>query len=129
MHTTFFFAGWLTFINGLWRARTKALRLFHRAVELDPDFASAYGMAAYCYFWRKVNGWTVNYEQEKGEAGRLARRAVDLGKDDAVALTFGGNTLAHAVGDVEGAAAFIDRALTLNPNLAAAWHYSGQTKI
>ena len=67
-------------------------------------------MAAYCYVRRKVNGWTVNYEQEKGEAGRLARRAVDLGKDDAVALTFGGYTLAHAVGDVEGAAAFIDRA-------------------
>ena len=42
----------------------EALRLFHRAVELDPDFAPAYGMAAYCYLWRKVNGWTVNYEQE-----------------------------------------------------------------
>src|SRR5215475_10948160 len=25
--------------------------------------------------------------------------------------------------------AFVDRALTLNPNLAAAWHYSGLTKI
>src|SRR5262245_29026350 len=44
-------------------------------------------------------------------------------------LTFGGYTLAHAVGDVEGAAVFIDRALTLNPNLVAAWHYSGLTKI
>ena len=33
------------------------------------------------------------------------------------------------VGDIEGAAVFIDRALTLNPNLAAAWHYSGWTKI
>jgi tetratricopeptide (TPR) repeat protein len=107
----------------------EALRLFHRAVELDPDFASAYGMAAYCYVWRKINGWTVNFEQEMGEARRLARRAVDLGQDDAVALTFGGYTLAHAAGDVEGAAAFIDRALTLNPNLVAAWHYSGWTRV
>jgi adenylate cyclase len=64
-----------------------------------------------------------------GEAGRLARRAVDLGQDDAVALAFGGHTLARIGGDIEGAAAFIDRALTLNPNLAAAWHYSGLTKI
>src|SRR5262245_34279986 len=86
-------------------------------------------MAAYCYVRRKLNGWTVNYEQEMGEARQLARRAVDLGQDDAVALTFGGYTLAHAVGDVEGAAVFIDRALTLNPNLVAAWHYSGLTKI
>jgi adenylate cyclase len=107
----------------------EALRLFHRAVELDPDFASAYGMAAYCYVWRKVNGWTVNFEQEMGEAGRLARRAVDSGQDDAAALSFGGYALARVAGDVEGAAAFIDRALSLNPNLAAAWHYSGVTKI
>jgi adenylate cyclase len=107
----------------------EALRLFHRAVELDPDFASAYSMAAFCYVRRKVNGWAVNYEQEMGEAGRLARRAVDLGQDDAVALAFGSQTLSRLVGDIEGAAAFIDRALTLNPNLAAAWHYSGVTKI
>jgi TolB-like protein len=107
----------------------EALRLFHRAFELDPDFASAYGAAAYCHVWRKFNGGTVNFEQEMGEARRLARRAVDLGQDDAVALTFGGYTLAHAAGDVEGAAAFIDRALTLNPNLVAAWHYSGWTRV
>src|SRR5262249_50338913 len=35
----------------------EALRLFYRAIELDPDFASAYGMAARCYVWRKVNNW------------------------------------------------------------------------
>jgi TolB-like protein/Flp pilus assembly protein TadD len=124
-----FFRGMANFYQTTLEGTNEALRLFHRAVELDPDFASAYGMAAYCYFWRKLNGWTVNFEQEMGEAGRLARRAVDLGQDDAVALSFGGYTLAHAAGDVEGAAAFIDRALTLNPNLAAAWHFSGITKI
>jgi len=124
-----FFRGMANFYQWTLEGTNEALRLFHRAVELDPDFAPAYGMAAYCYLWRKVNGWTVNYEQETGEAGRLARRAVDLGQDDAVALTFGGYTLAYAVGDFEGAAAFLDRALTLNPNLAAAWHYSGLTKI
>jgi len=30
-------------------ANGDALRLFYRAVELDPNFASAYGMAAWCY--------------------------------------------------------------------------------
>jgi adenylate cyclase len=107
----------------------EALRLFYRAVELDPDFASAYGAAGCCHVWRKFSRGTVNYEQEKGEARRLARRAVDLGRDDAVALAFGGYTLAHAADDVEGAAAFIDRALSLNPNLAAAWHYSGWIRV
>src|SRR6202521_2781761 len=30
-------------------ANAEALRLFYRASELDPDFATAYGMAAWCY--------------------------------------------------------------------------------
>jgi tetratricopeptide (TPR) repeat protein len=33
--------------------------------------------------------------------------------------------LAYFLGDPENGAAFIDRALVLNPNLAAAWTYSG----
>src|SRR5215831_1030679 len=31
-----------------------ALQPFYKAIELDPDFASAYGMAAWCYGWRKI---------------------------------------------------------------------------
>jgi TolB-like protein len=41
----------------------EALRLFYRAIELDRDFASAYGMAAWCFVWRKVNGWIGNRAQ------------------------------------------------------------------
>jgi hypothetical protein len=54
---------------------------------LDRDFASAYGMAA--FVWRKVNGRIGNRAQEIAEAARLARAAVDLGADDAVALSAG----------------------------------------
>ena len=56
--------------------------------------------------------------QEIAEAERLARRAVELGKDDAVALCYGGFALAYVVGELDDGAAFIDRALALNPNLA-----------
>src|SRR6202022_3934007 len=35
----------------------EALRLFNSAIELDPDFASAYGRAATCYVAAKTNGW------------------------------------------------------------------------
>jgi TolB-like protein len=38
-------------------ASIEALAHFYRAVELDPGFASAYGMAARCYSMRKVGGW------------------------------------------------------------------------
>jgi len=106
-------------------ANDDALRLFYKAIELDPNFAPAYGMAAWCYAWRKLNGWMVDRATEITETARLARQAVELGKDDAVALTMGGFALAFVMGEVEDGAAFIDQALILNPNLASGWGLSG----
>ncbi len=103
----------------------EALGLFLIAIQLDEDFASAYGMAAWCHFWRKVNGWMTDREQETAEGIRLARRAVALGKDDAVALTRSGHALAHLADDLDGGIALLDRALMLNPNLASAWFLGG----
>jgi TolB-like protein len=106
-------------------ANDEALRMFRKAIELDPDFASAYGMAAWCYTWRAINRWTIDRAQETAETIRLARRAVDLSADDAVALCTGGYALAFVAHDLNAGAAHIDRALSLNPNLAWAWHSSG----
>jgi TolB-like protein/tetratricopeptide (TPR) repeat protein len=110
-------------------ASGEALQLFYKAVELDPGFASAYGMAAWCYAWRMLNGWMVDRAKEVAETARLARQAVELGKDDAIALTMGGFALALVVHEVEDGAAFIERALILNPNLAAGWHLSAWVNL
>jgi TolB-like protein len=106
---------------------TEALRLFARASELDADFATPHGAAAFCYVVRKINGW-LELPQDIVHAGSLAWRAAQLGQDDAVALAFGGLALGYVVGDLEGAIALIDRALALNPNLAAAWYASGTVR-
>ena len=106
-----------------------ALPLFTKATELDPGFASAYAMAGWCYFWRKVNGWMIDRPREIAEGTRLARRAVEFGGDDAVALARSGHALVHLTGDVDGGIALIDRALTLNPNLASAWFLDGFVRI
>jgi TolB-like protein/tetratricopeptide (TPR) repeat protein len=106
-----------------------ALPLFYRAIELDPNFASAYGMAAWCYGWRKINGWMTDRAKEIAETGRLARRAAELGQDDAVALSRGAHALAFVVGDLDTAATFVDRAIVLNPNLAGAWYASGWVRV
>src|SRR6202521_5103925 len=121
----YFLRGMANFYQRTAVANTEALGLFRRAIELDPEFASAYAMAAWCYVWRKLNGWMIDRVQETAEAARLARRAVDLGQDDAVALSRGGHTLGFILGDLDSAVVFIDRALVLNPNLAEAWLFSG----
>jgi TolB-like protein len=108
---------------------SEALRLFHKAIEIDPDFASAYGMAAWCYAVRKAGRWMVDWAEEVAEGSRLARKAVNLGKDDAVALSRGGFALAYVAHDLDAGSLFIDRALALNPNLAFAWLAAGWLKI
>lgn len=107
----------------------EALANFYRAIELDPGFAAAYGMAARAYFLRKGSGWAANRDVEVAEAARLARRAAELGKDDAVALGGAGLALSFVVGDHDEGKALTDRAVTLNPNLAWIWLFSGWVRV
>jgi adenylate cyclase len=107
----------------------EALRHFYRAIELDPGFASAHAMASVCYVLRRANSWMTNPEGETAEAGRLARRAMELGRDDALALCMAGTTLSYVVRDLDTAIALLDRALVLNPNLALAWLWGGYVKL
>jgi TolB-like protein/Tfp pilus assembly protein PilF len=110
-------------------ANREALQLFYRAIELDPNFAAAYGLAARCYSQRKVSGWTIDREQERLETERLARRAAQLGPDVPLALCTAGLGLAHVAGEIDDAAALIARSLELNPNLAWAWLFNGWVKV
>ena len=110
------------------QANEEALRLFNSAIELDPDFASAYARATYCYVYAKTNGWFSDAANEIAEVTRLAQRAVELGKDDAVTLAASGWALTYVVRDLEVGAGLIDRALGLNSNLAEAWFYGGWMK-
>jgi adenylate cyclase len=110
------------------QANDEALRLFNSAIELDPDFASAYGRAAFCWAFAKASGWISDTANEIAEVTRLAQRAVESGKDDAIALADSGWALAYVVRDLGVAAGLIDRALVLNSNLAEAWYCGGWVK-
>src|SRR5215208_6486780 len=124
----YFLRGMASFHQWTREANNDALQSFYRTIEFDADFASAYGMAAWCYAQRKTNGWMIDRQQEISETARLSTRAAELGKDNAVALSSGGFARARVVGDLEAGAALIDQALTLNPNLAQAWYCSGFVK-
>ena len=125
----YYLRGMANFHQGSRQAIDEALPLFHRAFELDPRFASAFGMAASCHYWRKMNNWMNDRLPELAEGARLASRAVELGANDAVALTRGGHSLAHFGGDLDRGIAAVDRALVLDPNLSAAWYLSGFQRI
>jgi TolB-like protein/tetratricopeptide (TPR) repeat protein len=104
----------------------EARELFLKAIECDPNYAVAYAMAAICYFL--AAGLPLK-PAEIAEVTRLTRRAVELGKYDAIALATSGYMLALVVRDLGGGAALIDRAIMLNPNLSIAWTFGGWTKI
>ena len=108
---------------------SNALSQFHRAIEIDPGMASAYGMAAYCYVQRKSYGWVTDGPVESAECARLARRAAELARNDAFALSKAAHAIAAVGGDIDSGAAFVERALTINPNLAVGWYVSGWIKL
>ena len=110
-------------------ANNEALRLFYRAIELDPNFALAHGFAAWCYSQRKSNRWVTDQSREAAEALRLGHAAVALGKDDAAALAKGGDAIAFSGGNLDAGGLYLDRALSLNPNHAFAWFASAWVKI
>jgi TolB-like protein len=105
-----------------------ALLNLYRAINLDPNFAAAYGLAARCYVQRRAGGWVTDLPHAVAEAERLARRAVALGKDDAVALATAGFAFVDLIEHFEYGDTLITEALALNPNLAWAWLFSGWAK-
>jgi TolB-like protein len=125
----YYLRGLAAFYRGSKQATSNALHLFEQAFHLDPEFAAAHGMAVWSYVIQSNNGWLVNRTAELDKILSLARRATRLGKDDAIALCSSGVAFAQVFEDLATGTALIDRALALNPNLAAAWHVSGWVRV
>jgi TolB-like protein len=68
---------------------SKALREFQDAIDIDQNFACAYGMAALCYAQRKAFGWMDDPRRQISEAARLSRQAIEVGSDDAGSTGYG----------------------------------------
>ena len=124
------------YMRGMWKFRQvsrseidEALPLFYEAIKRDPEFASAHAMAAWCHSWRRLSRWVTDPERETAEGMRLARRAVELGQHDAVALAASAHVLTHLNRDVESSVELLDRAVLLDPNLAAGWYLGGYIRI
>jgi TolB-like protein len=103
----------------------KALQLCYRAIELDPNYATPYGLALTCLYLRRTAGWVADPAHELAEARRLCDRACEIGRDNFLALGSAGFALAGLMGEPERGAALIDESLVLNPNASAMLVQSG----
>ena len=62
-----------------------AITCFEAAIEIDPDFAEAYGYLSYCHFY----GWALiwpGFDDDLDRANELAKRGVALDGTSAIAL-------------------------------------------
>ena len=104
-----------------------ALRCLEQALAIDPTYAPAMALAAYCYAERHNQGWTGAMDADATTGLALASRAIELGKDDANVLWMSAFAVRALGADPHRARALLSRALQLNPNSAialttAAWN-------
>ena len=96
----------------------EALKLLHRAVELDPNYAPALAFLAWAYEERLTRNWGAYGEDDTGTAISMARRAIAADRDDALVLVFAGFALIMIARDYDQGMQAVNRALDLNPNIA-----------
>src|SRR5205085_11031050 len=100
----------------------KALALLGKAIELEPDFAAAHAIIAFCHEQRYRRGGMQ--EETRNAALRHARQAIAAGGDDAVALATAGFVIAVCGRDFETALTAFDRSFALSSSSALALSFS-----
>jgi adenylate cyclase len=103
----------------------EAIRLAHRALELDPRFGFAAALAGAGHMLNVIWGHAVDPQFDRKEAIRLLRLALSIDDSDPEILAWVSVTSAYMVGDCEGEIEMADRAVALNPNSYNAWRFRG----
>ena len=99
-----------------------------KAIELDPNYASAHAWLAYWSIMAVGQGWVKDPRDVTALAGASADRAVQLDGTDARALTIAGHVKSYFLHDLKSALELHASAIKLNPNLPIAWTLSSITK-
>jgi len=107
----------------------EAEALFAKAAATDPGFAAAYGLATWCHIGRKSRGWPRDAAEAISETRRLANLAWAADRDDAYAIGIAGYALVYVVRDLETGKAWLDRSISINPNIAGVLAFAGQVSV
>ncbi len=98
-----------------------ALKMLRRAIDLDPKFGLAHGLAARCFHLRRLMGWADPGHPALYDGVRLAHRAAELNDDDPEALWMAGLAMAIIDGNMRDGHHLIGRSLAIRQNSASAW--------
>ena len=79
----------------------EAIRLAHRALELDPRFGLVAALAGVCHMHNVVLGYAIDPQFDRKEAVRLLRLALSIDDGDPDTLARASLTSAFMVGDSE----------------------------
>jgi DNA-binding SARP family transcriptional activator/TolB-like protein len=101
--------------------------LLEAALRADPTHTGALAWYAYWHLFLVGQGWTDDPDGATRRAGELADTAVAMDPNDARALTLAGHVRGFLLRRPFEAAVLHERAISLNPNLALAWCFSGFT--
>jgi TolB-like protein/class 3 adenylate cyclase/Tfp pilus assembly protein PilF len=98
-----------------------AVALLRQALAIDPSYAPAAAMLAFCRTQQQAQGWGGLTDADFVESVRLARQAIDAKTDDPDTMWQAAWPLFRFAGERAMAMAVLDRAITLNPNASMAW--------
>ena len=126
-------SAWEAYQRGLWHIyqyktedTTKALELLAKAIQLDPDFASAHGGIAFSMYVQVLMGGSLNRESDLKRGLEAGLCAVALDDQDPFAHV-GLGRIRIVRGEHEQAIASFDRAIELNPSFALAYYGKGHS--
>ena len=105
----------------------RARGLLQKALAEDPGYAPAWAHAAYWHMLRIGQGWTPDTGADHAEALRCAAAALECDDAYAPALAIRGHMKSFVEHDFTAAAALLDRAIALGPNVALAWSFASAT--
>jgi adenylate cyclase len=97
---------------------------FLKAIELDPNYAQAYAGLSFAYMFDYQNRWSDDPDSSLPLSKRYAEQAIEKNPKEPLARVVGA-LAATFEGDLDRAESEIDKALSLNPNLATAYNVLG----
>jgi TolB-like protein len=106
-----------------------AFHYLEQALAIDPNYAVAMALAAYCRAQLVGQGWTQDLEEQAREGLPLAWRAIELGKDDGNVFWMAAYAVLRLQKDVGRARELAYRSLELNANSAIALGMAGRAEL